>query len=114
MDKRTVWSAGAAAVMIGGPFLAVNCMRDTGMGVFFLLFFCVDPLFCGVCGAAAGRDIKRMWWLPMASAGLFVAGTWLFFEMGEPDFLRYAAVYLVIGTVSMLLRSIVRRYRPER
>ena len=95
--------------MIGGPGLALAFSGWNAMGVCFLLFFGVDPVFSAVCGAFAGRDIKKMWMLPMIVSALYLAGVWLFFEMGEPAFLIYGAAYLVIGVLSMLISALVNK-----
>jgi hypothetical protein len=36
------------------------------------------------------------------AALLFIAGAWLLFDPGEPAFLRYALIYLVIGFAAAL------------
>ena len=40
---------------------------------------------------------------------LFLAGSWLFFEMGEPAFWLYGGCYLLIGTVVMLISAFVMK-----
>ena len=47
--------------------------------------------------------------LPMITAVLFLAGTWLHFDMGEPAFLLYALIYLLLGTAAMLLSAFIRK-----
>lgn len=42
--------------------------------------------------------------LPLIAAVLYLAGAWLFFDMGEPAFLLYSGAYFLIGTISMLIR----------
>jgi len=79
------------------------------MAVCFILFFAVNPLFSMVCGVFAGKDIKRLWPLPIITAGLFLIGTWLFFEMGETAFLLYCGCYLMIGIVAMLISAFVNK-----
>ena len=102
MKKLLLWTALAALLTIGCPWLAVSFAGTAGMAVCFLLFFAVNPVFSAVCGIFAGRSIKQLWSLPLIVATLFLAGVWLFFEMGEPAFLLYASAYLVIGLIAML------------
>ena len=110
VNKLVGWSIAAAVLMLGGPFCSVVFGGDTGgMGTFIFLFFVLDPLFSVVCGIVAGRQIKELWMLPLITAGLFVAGTWLFFELGEPAFLLYGGCYLLIGTVVMLISAFVTK-----
>ena len=103
MKSRSGWTISAIFLMIGCPWLAVTFAGSAGMSVCFLLFFAVDPLFFVFCGAAAGRNIKQLWALPILAAGLYLAGVWIFFEMGEPAFLLYCGGYLVIGATAMLV-----------
>ncbi len=75
------------------------------MGVCFILFFAINPLFSVACGVVAGVNVKQLWPLPIITSGLFLAGVWLFFEMGEPAFLIYCFGYLLIGVVAMLVSA---------
>ena len=110
MKKLVIWTGLAAALMIGGPWLALRLPGWDAMGACFLLFFGVNPLFCALCGAVAGGDMKRLWPLPVIAAGLYLAGTWLLFEMGESAFLLYSGGYLVIGIGAMLIRFFVSKW----
>ena len=96
-------------LMIGFPWIAVTFAGSAGMAICFLLFFAINPLYAAVCGAFAGKFIKQLWLLPIITAGLFLAGTWFFFEMGEPAFLLYSGCYLVIGITAMLISAILNR-----
>lgn len=99
------WFFSAAVLMIGFPWLAVSFAGSAGMAVCFLLFYAVDPLFSAACGIAAGRNIRQLWMLPLVTAGLFLTGTWIFFEAGESAFRPYAGIYLAIGFAAMLIRA---------
>ena len=114
MKKLLIWTALAALLMIGGPWFALELAGWNAMGACFLLFFGVNPLFSVVCGAAAGRDLKRLWSLPVIVAALYLAGAWLFFEMGESAFLIYSGGYLVLGAVSMFISAFVRKRKQKK
>ena len=79
------------------------------MAVCFILFFAVNPLFSEACGAAAGKNIRKYWAMPILTAALFLAGVWIFFELGEPAFLLYSGCYLAIGVAAMGIRWLVNR-----
>ena len=102
MKPLIFWSILAMLLMIGCPWLAATFAGSAGMAVCLLLFFGVNPIFSAVCGVFAGKDIKRLWPLPIVVAGLFLAGAWLFFAMGETAFLLYCVCYLMIGMKSMI------------
>ena len=111
MKKNIIlWLAASAVVMLAFPWLAVTFVKgDVGMAVCFLLFFAVNPLYSVIIGAFAGKDVKHLWSLPVISAVLFLIGTWIFFDMGEIAFILYAAVYLVIGIMAMLISMFIRK-----
>ena len=115
MKKNIIlWLAASAVVMLAFPWLAVTFVKgDAGMAVCFLLFFAVNPLYSVIIGAYAGKDVKHLWSLPVISAVLFLIGTWIFFDMGETAFILYAAVYLVIGIMAMLISMFIRKKTQE-
>jgi len=103
-----------AVLMLLIPWLTVILIRgDAGMAVCFILFFAVNPLYAACCGFFAGRDLKKRWYFPILPAVLFVLGTWIVFEMGEPAFLMYAGVYAMLGFAAMLLASLLKRGRDR-
>ena len=105
-----VWVAVSAVVMLVFPWIATTFVKgDAGMAVCFLLFFAVNPLYSVLIGAFAGKGIRHLWSLPVISAVLFLIGTWIFFDMGEPAFILYAAVYLVLGIAAMLISMLIRK-----
>ena len=112
MKKLILCTVSALVLMIGLPYLAVTFAGSAGMAVCFLLFYAINPLYCAVCGAFAGRNIRQLWVLPAITAASFLAGTWLFFEMGEPAFLLYCACYFLIGTATMLISAFVKKRKP--
>ena len=115
MKKNIIlWMAASAVVMLAFPWLAVTFVKgDAGMAVCFLLFFAVNPLYSVIIGAYAGKDVKHLWSLPVISAVLFLIGTWIFFDMGETAFILYAAVYLIIGIMAMLISMFIRKKTQE-
>lgn len=114
INKKIFWGfAVSAMIMILFPWLAITFVKGVdGMAVCFLLFFAVNPIYSVIIGAIAGENIRCLWSLPVISSLLFLAGTWIFFDMGEPAFVMYAAIYLVLGVVSMLISAVIhKKYR---
>ena len=100
----------SAAVMLALPWLAAVFVKDdAGMAVCFLLFYAVNPLFSVTVGAYAGKDIRRLWGLPLMAAVMFPVGAWLFLDMGEAAFILYGAVYLVLGTAAMTVSMCITK-----
>ena len=86
--------------------LASEC---AGMALCMMLFLVINPIYSIALGIVAGRNIKLLWNLPIISAVAFLSGTWLFFDIHEPLFLAYAAIYLCIGIITMLITNHIKR-----
>lgn len=104
----------AEVIRNGMVFSEEVWLWHSGMAVCFLLFFSVDPLYSVITGVYAGKDVRHLWSLPVISAALFLTGTWIFFQMGEPAFVLYAAVYLALGTAAMLISMFIRTKMQRR
>lgn len=111
MKKRYFVSlAISVVIMLLLPCLAVTFVKGDGaMAVCFLLFFAINPLYSIVTGIFAGKQLKTLWGMPIILVILFLAGTWIFFDMGEMAFLWYAGIYLIIGMISMMLSAFIRK-----
>lgn len=111
MKKITPWLIASAVIMFAFPWLAVTFIKgDAAMAVCFILFFVVNPIYAICAGAYAGKDLKKFWILPIITALFFLAGTWIFFDMGEKAFILYAFVYLLLGIVSMLIPMFLKKH----
>lgn len=84
---------------------------DGGMAICFVLFFALNPIYAICVGAAAGRDGRKLWALPVITALLFLIGTWLFFDWGEKAFVLYALIYLFLGIAAMLISMFIKKKR---
>ena len=114
MKKIAFWLIASAAIMLALPWLAVTFIKgDGGMAACLVLFFALNPIYAVFTGIYAGRDIKRLWVLPIITALFFLAGSWLFFDMGEKAFVLYASVYLFLGAAAMLISVFVKKKHSE-
>jgi len=112
--KPVFWLLSAAGVMMLLPWLVVTCVRsDAAMGAVLVLFFAVDPGFSMAAGYYAGKQIRNLWWVPAVTAGLYLAGAWLFFEMGDPAFWTYAGIYFALGMEAMLVSRLITGRREN-
>lgn len=119
MKKELIlWSAVSAAVMLFFPWLTVTfANEDTGMAVCLILFYAVNPVYTVFIGETAGKDIRHLWSLPVIAAALFLAGTWISFDMGDMDFVHYALFYAVLGIAVMVICAFVKNktiYRKKK
>ena len=102
MKKTITWLSLSIVVFYLFMLLTILYGGSNGMGICFLLFFLVNPLFFIVEGIVCGLTLKSHWWLPLASSVLYLLSTWLFLEIGEMEFVWYAGIYLGAGVLSML------------
>lgn len=104
-DRKTVYGSGITfVIMFLPPLLIARAASEcSGMILCMALFLIVNPIYSVALGILCGRDIRRMWSLPLVSSVAFLAGTLLFLDITEIWFLAYAAVYLALGWGAMLL-----------
>ncbi len=116
MKNRHVirWTMITVVVMLVLPFAVARLASEcSGMALCMMLFFIVDPAYSAILGFRCGRDAGRMWSLPVISAILFLAGTWLTFDIREIWFVVYASVYLAIGWIAMVIGKYLTKKVPE-
>ncbi len=88
------------------PLCITKLVRsDAGMAVCFILFFAVDPLFSIYVGIIAGKSLNESWYMPVIPVVIFVLSSWVVFDFFETAFIIYGAVYLIIGTIVMIICS---------
>ena len=111
MKKQLIlWFISSVIIMLLFPFLATTFAKgDGGMAICFLLFYGINPLYAVLTGIFAGRTPRRLWHLPFILAFLFLAGTWISFEMGETSFIFYATAYLLVAAFTMLISMFFSR-----
>lgn len=98
------------AVMFLLPLAAAKLApADAGMALCFILFFAVNPVFSIVMGILSGINTRRLWYMPIVSAVVFLLSTWLLFDIGEMAFVIYAAVYLTVGMLALFITYLVNR-----
>lgn len=104
-NKRLIkWIGITLAVMFILPFAVAKLASEcAGMALCMMLFFVINPIYSIIIGSVAGRNIKKLWNLPLISSVAFLAGAWLFFDIHELWFIVYAAIYLVIGYIGMAI-----------
>lgn len=107
----TMWLAITIVVMLLLPFAVVRLASEcSGMALCMILFFIINPMYSAILGYRCGKDVRRMWNLPLVSAIAFLAGTWIFFDIHELWFIAYAVVYLIIGYVALFISKYLNRH----
>lgn len=109
-----IWLAVSIAVMFVLPFAVARLASEcSGMALCMILFFIVNPIYSAILGSRCGKDINRMWNLPLVSSIAFLAGTWLFFDIREMWFVIYASVYLIIGWTAMGISRYLNKQKTK-
>ena len=110
MKKNIAALVVIALVMVACPWAAVTLAPgDAGMAICFVLFFGVNSMCSLYVGIFSGLAIKQRWYLPFLNSAIFLLGTWMVFDWGNPDFYGYAIAYLAIALVAVLTTIIVVR-----
>ncbi len=91
-------------VLLANDYLLPLLIRDTGSGMFILLF--AMPAVCLIASVADGCVNGFRWWCPVAAAVLFVPAIFLFYN--ESAWV-YAPAQGVISLVGYLIGWGVRR-----
>lgn len=109
-----LWLTISVVIMIALPFAVTRLASESsGMALCMILFFIVNPIYSVILGFRCGKDIRRMWNLPLASSIAFLAGTWLFFDIKEVWFTIYASVYLIIGWTAMGISNYMNKRKIQ-
>ena len=97
-----------------------NRFRQEGLDKFdeiqvleLLLFYAVDPVFAIAAGMFAGKQPRQLWFLPVIIPLLFLLGSWVCFDFGQPDFIPYAMMYLLLGGTTMFIFLIMTNGRKR-
>lgn len=110
MKKNIAALVVIALVMVACPWAAVTLAPgDAGMAICFVLFFGVNSMCSLYVGIFSGLAVKQRWYLPFLNSAIFLLGTWMVFDWGNPDFYGYAIAYLAIALVAVLTTIIVVR-----
>ena len=85
------------------PFILINISKPHEfMGITIMLFFVVNPLTTAIINSMIGKDIKKMWWLPILFCIVFLLSYWLVLEEIILDLVFYSVIYVIIGLIFMI------------
>ena len=92
------------------PLVAVKLSDplDT-MGLMMILFFIVNPAASVTVNLFTGKDVKKLWWIPILFAIVFLSSYWVALEEIVWDLSIYAAIYMLLGFLTMAFSWIAKR-----
>ncbi len=83
-----------------------------GIGFLFILNLLLYPIAFGIMGIVAGTDIRKLWFVPVVAAVLYLPAMWLILRSLVIEFSVYAVIYLIIAVVAMLItHSVIKMIR---
>ena len=114
MKKHLVCTAISVIVMLLLPWCAVAFVpSDGGMLVSLLLLFAVNPISAVCIGIISGSKPRLLWPQPLLLSALFAVGAWKSLGITISDILPYAAVYLAVGYLALLLTVLLRHKKDS-
>lgn len=112
--KKIKWIIASVIVIIAFMlFVPITIVKfapaNAGMGLMFILFFALNPIFSIVLGIFSGRDIRIFWFVPLLNAVAFLLSMWFVFTTTEILFSIYAIIYLAVGVIAMAVTSLLKQ-----
>jgi len=77
------------------------------MGIMMLLFFGINPITTAIINSMIGKDIKKIWWMPLLFSIVFLLSYWLVLKEVIFDLMIYAVIYLIIGLIFMFISYLI-------
>lgn len=112
--RMLICAAIIIVAMLAIPWAAVEfAAPDAGRALSIMMLFVIDPLAAIAVGALSAD--RHMRFMPLVCSAAYIAGAYLFMGARQMDaaFWRYAAVYLALGLIAMLISMAARRRAGE-
>lgn len=79
------------------------------MGVIVLLFFIINPIVSMIISSMVGKDINKLWWIPIVFSIGFLFCYWIILKEIILDLTIYALIYLILGILCMFISWIIAK-----
>ena len=79
------------------------------MGVIVFLFFIINPINSMIVNLIVGKDIKKLWWVPIVFSVAFLFSYWIILKEIILDLIFYALIYLILGVLCMFVSWFIVR-----
>ena len=87
------------------------CKPHEFMGIMILLFLIINPITIFIISFIIGKDIKKMWYIPILFSVIFLLSYWLVLWGVILDLLFYAFIYIIIGYISIFISFLLSNKR---
>ncbi len=96
------------------PIFIINFISaDASFAVLLILLYLVNPSFAAILGFLSGNNIKKLWWIPLLAAGMYLLSMLLILKVDETAFI-FSGVALILGLFSMLLSHYIKYNRDRK
>ena len=109
-NKLIITSILELLVLLILPLIFLNLAEPhEAMGLMMIFFFAVNPITSFVISSFIGKDVKKLWWIPILFAFVFLFSYWLILNDIVLELSVYAITYTLIGYVAMTVSWLVAR-----
>ncbi len=104
-----------AFFLVGVPWIVDFFVKGNNYDLALkLIFFVLNPLYAAAVGISAGKNVKIRWLMCILPPAMFMGCIWLLFDFNDHKYRYYAAVYLVIEIVFMVISWAIRKKQKNR
>lgn len=96
------------AIMFVLPTLFVHLPADAGMGMMFILFLVICPIYSVFVGVLTATDLKKLFWMPFVEAVIFPVLFAAVVKGWVPELYIYSIVYFVAAYLVVAIAFIVK------
>lgn len=92
------------------PLIIVKLFNHTSvLGCLILLLMIIYPIFSIVVGIIVGKNLKKLWYIPLIIFIIFPMLYWIVLETIEFDFYIYSFGYFVISSLVMVITHFINK-----
>ena len=81
------------------------------MGITILLFFILNPVLAIFINSIIGKDIDKLWFIPLICSIIFLISYWIILKEIILDLMIYAIMYLITGIIAMFISFFISKKR---
>ena len=109
-NKLIITSTIKLVVLLALPLIFVNLAKPhEAMGLMMTFFFAINPVASVIVSLFVGKDIKKLWWIPLSFAIVFLLSYWFVLSEIIWDLTIYAIIYALLGLLTMIILWIAKR-----
>ena len=101
-------------ILVITPLLFIKLAQPHDfMGTMILLFFIINPVLAIFVNSMVGKDVNKLWSLPLIFSIVFLVSYWFVLKEIILDLVVYALMYLIIGIIVMFISFFVSKKKQK-